>query len=267
MTTLFFSDLDETLLVNHHIPQYNLEAIQLLNKTDTKFVICTGRSYPLVENVLKELGTYGKAGEYTICLNGGMIVENKNHRILYYQGLSFESAKTIVSLGEKENLCMMLFTMDHCFLMNPNPYEIERKQSQQAPFTILDNCDIDFLKDEPIAKVIYVDQDLDKLKKLAISLKLDDVDFTSSSGRYLEMIPKGINKGTGIVWLANYLKVPMEATIGIGDSDNDLEMIETCHIGISTAGGCANLKAKASYITMVDYDHGAVKEAIETFIL
>lgn len=267
MTTLFFSDLDETLLVNHHVPSENLEAIERLKKTDTKFVVCTGRSYPLVIDVLKELGTYHKAGDYTICLNGGMIVENETDRILYYKGLAFGTAKTIVYQGVRHDLCMMIFTLDHCYLMNATTAEIDRKKAQHAEFTVVEGDSIDFLKGKDIAKVIYVDPDLDKLKAYASALNLTDIDVTCSSGRYLEIIPKGVNKGTGIQWLANYLKIPMEKTMGIGDSDNDYEMITTCHIGISTAGACDRLKQQSSYITTVDYDKGAVKEAIEKFVL
>ena len=44
MYQLILSDLDETLLVNHHVPKVNQEAIAKLPK-ETKFVVATGSRY------------------------------------------------------------------------------------------------------------------------------------------------------------------------------------------------------------------------------
>ena len=47
MYRLMFSDLDETLLVNHHVPKMNQEAILKAREQGLKFVPCTGRAFNL----------------------------------------------------------------------------------------------------------------------------------------------------------------------------------------------------------------------------
>ena len=95
MYRLMLSDLDETLLVNHHVPDFNIEAIKKARAKGLKFVPATGRAYNMILDILKEIGTYDQADEYSICFNGGLIIENKNNRILNFKGLSFESAKLL----------------------------------------------------------------------------------------------------------------------------------------------------------------------------
>ena len=95
MYRLMFSDLDETLLVNHHVPKMNQEAILKAREQGLKFVPCTGRAFNMIPDILKEIGTYDKAGEYSLCFNGGLIVENKDNKVLHFKGLDFKQAKEI----------------------------------------------------------------------------------------------------------------------------------------------------------------------------
>ena len=99
MYRIMFSDLDETLLVNHHVPKVNQEAIFKAREKGLKFVPCTGRAFNMIPEILKEIGTYDQEGEYSLCFNGGLIVENKNNKILHFKGLEFDIAKKILSYG------------------------------------------------------------------------------------------------------------------------------------------------------------------------
>ena len=99
MYRIMFSDLDETLLVNHHVPKVNQEAIFKAREKGLKFVPCTGRAFKMIPEILKEIGTYDQEEEYSLCFNGGLIVENKNNKILHFKGLEFDIAKKILSYG------------------------------------------------------------------------------------------------------------------------------------------------------------------------
>ena len=98
MYRLMFSDLDETLLVNHHVPKMNQEAILKAREQGLKFVPCTGRAFNMIPDILKEIGTYDKAGEYSLCFNGGLIVENKDNKVLHFKGLDFKQGKEIFQI-------------------------------------------------------------------------------------------------------------------------------------------------------------------------
>lgn len=268
MYQMILSDLDETLLVNHHVPKFNQEAIRQLK--DVKFVPATGRSFSMIEDILKEIGTANQAHEYSICFNGGLIVENQNAQILSFQGLIFDQAKQLFDLGENYDVCIMIFTLNHCYLFKPDPTEIARKKAQKAAFTVIDDYHMDFLKNEKIAKLLYVKPDMDYLKSVEQDLPEDikkQFSISYSSYRYLEFNPLGVSKGAALKWLADYLHIDKQNVIAIGDNYNDVSMIQEAGLGVCVAGGAQDIQAISDYVTTVDYDQGAVKEVIEKFIL
>ena len=240
MYKIMFSDLDETLLVNHHVPAFNVEAIKEARKKGVKFVPCTGRAFNMI-------------GE-----------------ILHFQGLGFDHCKEIFELGKNYDVCVLIFTIDCCYIFNASEDEVVRKTAQKAPFKVIDEYNMDFLRDEKIAKILYQKADMPYLKSIVETIPEDIKDKTSigySSNRYIEFNALGVDKGTGMKWLANYLNVDINDTIGIGDNYNDVEMIKTAGLGCVVT--CANddIKALGQYVTVNDYDQGAVKEVIEKFIL
>lgn len=268
MYQMILSDLDETLLVNHHVPRFNQEAIRQLK--DVKFVPATGRSFSMIEDILKEIGTANQAHEYSICFNGGLIVENQNAQILSFQGLTFDQAKQLFDLGENYDVCIMIFTLNYCYLFKPDPTEIARKKAQKAAFTVIDDYHMDFLKNEKIAKLLYVKPDMDYLKSVEQDLPEDikkQFSISYSSYRYLEFNPLGVSKGAALKWLADYLHIDKQNVIAIGDNYNDVSMIQEAGLGVCVAGGAQDIQAISDYVTTVDYDQGAVKEVIEKFIL
>ena len=138
MYKILFSDLDETLLVNHHVPSFNQEAIRKARQKGVRFVVATGRSYNMIQEILQEVGTYNQEGEYAICFNGGLIIENKNNRILHFKGLEEQLAKALFERGRFLDVCVLVFTLDCCYIYHPDENEIERKKAQKAPFQVMD---------------------------------------------------------------------------------------------------------------------------------
>lgn len=65
----------------------------------------------------------------------------------------------------------------------------------------------------------------------------------------------GMHKGAAVVELAQALGIPIAHTIAIGDSANDLEMLEVAGVGIAMGNGSAAAKAHADEVTTaVDAD-------------
>ena len=270
MYTLMLSDLDETLLVNNHVTIENSKAIKKARMQGLKFVPATGRAYNMIPEILKELGTYDTANEYSICFNGALIVENKNHKILRFRGLSFAQAREIFDVGKEYTICVLIFTLDMCYIFNADAEEVNRKRLQNAPFKVVDTYDMDFLKGEKIAKILFQKRDMEYLRKIEKEIEeitRNKVSVSYSSNRYLEVNDLGINKGEALQWLADYLGVTMESTIAMGDNYNDVEMIKTAALGVAVNCAEDDIKEIADYVTKQNYDEDAVKEVIEKFIL
>lgn len=270
MYKLIFSDLDETLLVEHHVPEFNRIAIKKAQDKGVKFIVATGRAYNMIFDILKEIGTYEKENEYSICFNGALIIENKNRRILRFKGIDFENVKELLSRAKKYDVCVLVFTLDMCYIFNPSEDEIKRKTIQKAKFKVIDDFQFEFLQDQQVAKILYQNTNLEYLKKIAQELEdctKEKISVSYSSNRYMEFNAWNINKGNALNWLANYLGVKLEDTIAIGDNYNDLQMLQTAKLGACVSSSSDDIKAVANYVTKLDYHEGAVKEVIEKFIL
>lgn len=269
MYKMILSDLDETLLVNHHVPKVNQEAIFKAKEKGVKFVPATGRAFNMIGEILQEIDNYQKEDEYSICFNGGLIVENKDAKILSFQGLPFDLAKEMFEMGKNFDVCVMIFTLDCCYIFNADPDEVERKTVQKARFEVIDEYNMDFLKDDNIAKLLYEKRDMDYLKGIEKQIQSHvegRLAVSYSSYRYLEFNPIGVSKGAALKWLADYLHMDIQETIAIGDNYNDTSMIKAAGLGVCVSSATEDIQAMSNYVTKADYDQGAVAEVIEKFV-
>lgn len=262
---LVFSDLDETLLVGQNVPEINKLAIDKLDKG--QFVICTGRPYETAYPILKQLDVYNQKGEYSILLNGGLIIENKDRRMIRMQGLDHKDVRMLMEYARDLDVCVMAFSADDIYMFNASQEEIDRKIEQKAKFKIIDDYDIDVLNNQTIIKIIYQKCDMDRLMSIKeeMGTMIDHLQVSFSSYRYLEFNHPDVSKGEAMLYLASYLNVKRDEVIAIGDNYNDISMLKVAGLGVCVGDGI--IKEYADYICENGYKDGAVKEVIEKFML
>ena len=274
---ILFCDVDETLVVNNEVPEINRLAIEKMRKTkDIKFVIATGRPITLAEKIIKELDLYDKENEYSICGSGSVIYENKDNKILYAKQLKEDLFYKIFELGKKFDIFIFFIGLEYFYIYKPTETEIERRNFEKCKYKVLDdNFDLSELlkgKDRIMRVCFGKENAFDYLSNIQKQIESNDefkdhVDCFISSGRYLEINPKGVNKGEAIRWLCDYLKIKKENAMAIGDSFNDIAMIESVGFGCAVAGSTEELKKISNYVCEKKYTEGAVKEVIEKFLI
>ena len=87
------------------------------------------------------------------------------------------------------------------------------------------------------------------------------LDFIDREKGFYEIAPKGFSKASAIKYIANYLNIPMEETVAIGDSNNDLQMLKCAHIAIAMGNGNDNVKGMADYVT-TNVSEDGIKNAL-----
>ena len=269
---LVVSDLDGTLLVNSHLPEFNLNSIKKIREKGVKFCIATGRTIQSTRYILKELDSYNKENEYSILFNGCTIIENKDNKILYFKGIEYEIANKLFEIGKKYNVMLLVYTIDACYVWKSYENEVKRQEKLDEKLTFMTDLNIDFIKEKkiPVTKIIFGSEDnkyLLEIKKELDKIFKDDISISFSSEVYLEINSNNVNKGIALEWLSNYLKININETIAIGDNNNDLSMIEKAGLGICVKNAIDNIKSKAKYVTEKKFDEGAVKEVLDKFIL
>lgn len=130
--------------------------------------------------------------------------------------------------------------------------------------------DLSFLEGRDIVKILYVNRDFDALQELGASLtpaaERLGVEVTFSSKRYLELMPAGVNKGTGLARLAEMLEIPLSEVIAVGDSANDLSMIQAAGLGVGVANVTDDVRPSCDVVLDTTGMDGAFEELVERFL-
>ncbi len=270
MYRLICCDLDETLLTSADktvLPRTR-EAVKKVRALGVKFVPSTGRGFHSIGKTLNELSLAGASDEYVISLNGGGITEIGEEKMLYFNALPRKLAEELFARGVEYGLCLQVHTKDSTLFYHLT----DEEKAYHAGRLRLDEFftpNLDFLEGQDIAKIVFTDTNIPHLQEIEKELQplLGDVDVSYSSNRFLEFNHKGVTKGKGLLWLADYLGIPREETIAIGDNFNDASMIQAAGLGVCVQNGVDEMKAISDYVTKATNNEDAVAEVIEKFVL
>ena len=100
---------------------------------------------------------------------------------------------------------------------------------------------------------------------LAFLKSLSTIEVVCGGFNNFEISKAGVTKATGLQALTAHLGVTMEETMAVGDSENDLSMINAAGIGVAMGNASDDVKSIANYITTSNEEDG-VGEAIKRFI-
>ncbi len=213
---LVASDMDETFLdSNHAIPPANLRALRRMRELGVLFVPSSGRWYSSIMDNFPGEARELLEGSYVLSYNGGFINRVGDPEPLTTCGLSRACAEELYARGRELGLAMHINVADgHVFV--PDADDDERAYlasiSGVTHVNSKDHPDLSFLEGRDIVKILYVNRDFDALQELGASLapvaERLGVEITFSSKRYLEFMPAGVNKGTGLARLAEMLEDP-----------------------------------------------------------
>ena len=270
-------DLDGTLFDNSsRISERNLTAIRSITDKGIHVVISTGRPFEGIPfDQIKGTGI-----NYAITANGSGIYEISTGKCLYENAMDEELVTPILNFLLTRDIHMDAFIGGKGY----TPIQcVETAQKLTVPSSIknyiittrtrLDNI-LQFIHENqlkvqemtlnfyPAADGTLIDRET--VRKFLVS----NPSITTVCGGYnnLEFTRADANKGVGLRKLAEILGVNPDATMAIGDTENDLAIIEAAGIGVAMGNATDAVKARADYVTTTNTKDG-VAAAIEHFIL
>lgn len=92
------------------------------------------------------------------------------------------------------------------------------------------------------------------------------VTVVSSLPMNMEINAAGVDKGAGLLALADHLGLPASALMALGDGGNDTAMIRAAGLGVAMGNAFPEVKEAADYVTASNNEDGAAR-AIEKFVL
>lgn len=100
----------------------------------------------------------------------------------------------------------------------------------------------------------------------AVAKACPRLEITSSIERNMELNAPGVSKGRGLMALAERLGLARDQVMAVGDSGNDLTMLEAAGLGVAMANATREVRHASDVIT-ADNNHDGVAEAIEKYTL
>lgn len=266
------SDMDETFLGHDHlIPEANVRALERMREIGVLFVPSSGRPYGSVMQSLEPVRGLLE-GSYVIALNGATINRVGEDEPLVARGMDFSRMRALFEygLGVPEVGFHVYDLAGNLWTWRLGDYERDHLAAANVARHAMGAPSIDFLADVPVSKIIFCNRDMATLRRVASQVPaelLGGVEITFSSGRYLEFMPDGVNKGLGIRNLAELLGCSTDDAIACGDAANDTTMLEAAGVGVAVANAIDGLAGVADYVAASTCDDGVLAEVLRELIL
>lgn len=279
---LVASDLDGTLIDhNNLIPSKNLDAINSIHNKQINFAICTGKTYSITKDICEKCNA-----SYGIFGNGTQIINLKTGEEIYKNILPIDTFNICYKIAKQFNLHVHIYTdseviTEKLMYMDLRNYKLNgSKDSRSLTFKTVDNIKDYINTNRPqIFKLVISSEDSLESVKNTILDKLDvsiqhikktkqfkDV-IINKEYEYLDVTPKNIGKGYALNYLSNFLHVDSNDIMAIGDNVNDIDMLQSCGIGVTLADSYDEIKKIATYTTTNSVENSGFAEAVNKFVL
>ncbi|MBR1937525.1 MAG: HAD family hydrolase [Spirochaetales bacterium] len=262
---LIFLDIDGTLTEagSNTPPESALIAIRKAMEKGHKIFLCTGRNPAMLAPVLE----YGFDG--AVACGGGYIFTKDE--VLYDCPMTEEQRVTGLELLKKHGVFRTIEAKDCTygdeelgeFLSGQEGGNSELIRWRKA---LAEQLNIHPMKEydgRPLYKIVFMCKSYDQLDEAKEALEKDFnfvvQDVAAHSCLNGELVNKKFDKGKGVRIVAEHFGIPIEDTIGFGDSMNDLEMIETVGMSVCMDNGSPLLKEKSKMIAPAVTDDGLYK--------
>lgn len=257
-------DIDGTLVDSHkRILPETKETILKFIKLGGKIAIASGRSITGLQQYVDEL-ELKKLGGYLISFNGSLIIDIKTGDTVCETMIEQKFFPQILECAEKNNVSIATYKDNTAVTQNSS----DKYFLTETSLNNLKVVYVDSLLEEltyPVPKFLLTDAP-EKLEKAEENMKseLDCVNIFRSEPYYLELVPKGLDKGTALKKLCEYLKIDISKTLACGDGYNDIPLIKAAGIGVAMGNAQQSAKDSADFVTLSNDENG-VAYAINKF--
>lgn len=264
-------NIDGTLLrSNGRLQKGTKEAIDFVRDKEVYVTLYTSRNFQSAERIAKALKL-----ESILITHSGSFLSSSLDTPFIQNRLSEEKTFNLVQVLEHFD-CNIRITHERFSLGN------RRKLSSNViARAVLSNADPvfypiqfveslgDTLRDEPVSApkidVFFSNKEEKDRTLQTIREEFDDVSVSECSDYRIEILPLGASKLHGLQLLGEHLNIELHEMVAIGDSIDDIEVLE--HVGLGVAMGNAPLSVKhaADWITRSNNENGVTYMIKEHF--
>ena len=268
--SLIALDMDGTLLNSSlEISAGNRAAIRRATEMGKFVALSTGRCLSEIRGAVQDIPEI----RYMICENGGCVYDRKYDHVIHVDPLPPEEVRRILDLVRGERVVIQVFHENQSYFNQPNEdfvdgFGVGEYRETFRRTAVFDEKLFDDYGARPfrIEKVnLYFPNSADR-DRMGALLANRPLKTCATIGYMLEIVSEHTDKGWGLRRLCAHLNVPVEASIAVGDSMNDMEILRAAGLSVAMGNACSEAKA-AAHIVAPDCDHDGVAWAIENYLL
>ncbi len=233
-------DIDDTL-VQHmgSLPGIAVDAIKRITEAGIKVTLATGRSVSTTFPVAKAAGIE----DLVVCSNGGILAMVETSKIM--EAITFDASQALERLSELVPDAVFAVENSHgdfftTHLFDTGALGINIRQVDLAELTT-----------EPVVRLVVRSESATtrSFGQVAKELGFHSVVFGVADTAWMDIAPKGVNKANMLEEVCARRKIDPAKTIAIGDSWNDIEMLEWAGLGVAMGGAAPKVAAHADLMT------------------
>ena len=269
-------DMDGTLFNSQNeISEKDKETLKRATEAGVAVAVATGRAY--VELPIEML--YEAGIRYAITGNGSAVYRLPDKECILSDCLDNEVVCTIIRELKQLDIYYDIYVDGLVYCSRSVCHNIRKMDMPESLHEHIEKTRIvvddleDYIKscgksvEKTTLNFAYLEDGtcLGKTESAAILDRYPQVEYLSGGFHNWEFTRAGVNKGTGLRFLAERLGVPMNLTMACGDSENDLSMLRAAQVAVAMENAKPAVKEESNYITLSNNESG-VAHAIEHFV-
>ena len=225
--------------------------------------IVTGRMFRAALPFARSLGFDAPI----ICYQGAAVVDPDSDKVLLDVPLPNAAALDAAAYAKSRGLHVQLYKNDRYYCEQRNKYsDYYARLSDSQPIVVPSLAEefrfSDATKGCIIAEPEVVDREIDGVRQAMNGRAY----VTRSIPWFIEVMDPGVDKGKAFELVAKKLDVPLEETMAIGDSWNDIPLLRAAAVGVAMGSSPAELRAVSDAV-VADVANDGVAEALERYVL
>lgn len=255
-------DVDGTILLQDETFSPGVaEAVAEVRDAGYEVMIATGRSWSGTERYVDELGL---TAEYVVCSNGAVVMRRVGDGWERWRVEVFDPAPVLTLLQETLPEARYMVELGSG----------ERLYTDMLHDWTLDagrRVEFDELMQQPVSRIVVVSPEHDEadFQRIVAEVGLNEVSYAVGWTAWLDIAPKGVDKGTALERVRAQLGTPPEDVLVAGDGRNDLGMFAWALAGggraVAMGQAVDEVKDAAGELTGV-VEEGGLASALRTLL-
>lgn len=265
MIKLIAFDLDGTLTDDKkEITPHTLDALMNIQSQGVRLVLASGRPPYGMRPLARQLHME-QYGGIILCYNGGHVEDCATGKVYVERKMPEEVLPMLHRFQEESGMTLMTYYEDKIYTEHPDDQYVGISAFNNKMQVVGVS---DFLSEAPrsLNKCLIVgphDKQVVWEEKIRETTK-DYLYVCHSTPYFIEILPKGIDKGPSLLSLGERLGVKPSEIMAFGDSNNDAQMLRLAGIGVAMSNADESLKQIADYVTL-DNNSDGVAYALKHF--